>query len=77
MHIDFSSHVMGFYAQKKVGGTLSQKLSCSALGSARPDSRPDDPATDRTSPSWDRTAILARVSAQGRNSLTGYRMSGL
>jgi hypothetical protein len=77
MHIDFSSQVTGFYAQKKVGGTLSQKLSCSALGPARPDSRPDDTAAGRTSPTWDQTAILARVSAWGQNSLAGCRMSGL
>jgi hypothetical protein len=77
MHIGFSSQVTGFYAQKKVGRTLSRKQSCSAPGSARLDSRPDHPAGDRTSPVGDQTPILARVSARGRNLSAGRRAPGL
>jgi hypothetical protein len=77
MHIGFSSQVTGFYAQKKIGGTLSRKQSSSAPGPARPDSRPDHPVADRTGPAGDRTTILARVSAWGQNPPAGDWTSGL
>jgi hypothetical protein len=51
MHTCFSSQVTGFYAQKKVGGILSQKyVQFGPRSGPRPDSRPDRPAIDQTNP---------------------------
>jgi hypothetical protein len=71
--VSFPTKLVSSHSEFPCKSYLVFGLSSSAPGPARPGSRPDLPAVDRTSPAWERTTIRARVSVLGRKFQVGHR----